>query len=226
MPQSELETKQARATANRKRSPVSRGLAFLVVLVIVVVLLLFLLSRAGSFLVVDDPQPSDVIVVLEGSGDTPGYTRALSLQSEGYAGRVLLDAAVSRGIFGRSEAELAKDYLERSGQRSTEICPTVGGSLFAEPADVQRCLQRIGARSAVLVTGDFETRRTLSIFRKRLPQYRWSVAAASTPYHFAEAYWKHRGWAKTVLEEWEQFLWWKLVDQRRSDVVLRVAGAP
>jgi len=46
------------------------------------------------------------------------------------------------------------------------------------------------------------------------------VAAASTPYHFAEAYWKHRGWAKTVLEEWEDLLWWKLVDQWRGDVVL------
>jgi uncharacterized SAM-binding protein YcdF (DUF218 family) len=183
-------------------------------------LVFFLLSRAGSFLVVDDPQRSDVIVVLEGSGDTPGYFRALHLKREGYAAKVLLNANVNAEIFGKTEAELARQYLDRIGQQATEICPTVGTSAFAEVADVQRCLQRLGASSAILVTSDFGTRRTLSIFQKRLPQYRWSVAAASTPYHFAEAYWKHRGWAKTVLEEWEDLLWWKLVDQWRGDVVL------
>ena len=169
---------------------------------------------------VDDPQRSDVIVVLEGSGDTPGYFRALHLKREGHARKVLLDANVNAEIFGKTEAELAREYLDRIGQQATEICPTVGTSVFAEAADVQRCLQRVGASSAILVTSDFGTRRALSIFQKRLPQYRWSVAAASTPYHFAEAYWKHRGWAKTVLQEWEDFLWWKLVDQRRGDVVL------
>jgi len=198
----------------------TKRLTLSAMLVVLAILLLYLLSCAGSFLVVDDPQHSDVIVVLEGSGDTPGYDRAVNLHREGYGARVLLDASVNGEIFGRTEVELAREFLDRSGQRSTEICPTVGNSLFAEAADVQRCLQRIGASSAILMTSDFETRRTLSIFRKRLPQYRWSVAAASTPYHSAEAYWKHRGWAKTVLQEWEEFLWWKLFDQWRSDVVL------
>jgi uncharacterized SAM-binding protein YcdF (DUF218 family) len=207
--------------ALKGRSSTTRRLVLFAMLVLVALLLLFLLSRAGSFLVLDDPQRSDVILVLEGSGDTPGFARALELQRQGYGSRVLLNAGVSPGIFGRSEAELAREYLDRSGQSSTEICPTVGDTLFAEAADVQRCLRPLGASSAILVTGDFETRLTLSIFRKRLPQYRWSVAAASTPNHFAEAYWKHRGWAKTVAQEWEELLWWKLVDQWRSDVVLR-----
>ena len=204
---------------NRRSSIFPRG-AFIGIFALAAALVFFLLSRAGSFLVVDGPQHSDVIVVLEGSGDTPGYFRALHLKREGYAAKVLLNANVNAEIFGKTEAELARQYLDRIGQQATEICPTVGTSAFAEVADVQRCLQRLGASSAILVTSDFGTRRTLSIFQKRLPQYRWSVAAASTPYHFAEAYWKHRGWAKTVLEEWEDLLWWKLVDQWRGDVVL------
>jgi hypothetical protein len=61
----------------------------------------------------------------------------------------------------------------------------------------------------------------LSIFQKRLPQYRWSVAAASAPYHYADRWWKHRGWAKTVLDEWQQLAWWELVDRWRPDVALR-----
>lgn len=193
----------------------------MLIFVILAAVVLFLLSRAGSFLVVDDPRASDAIVVLEGAGDTPGYNRSVLLLHQGFAKTILLDANISHTLYGRSEEELAADYLVRTGQLSTLICPTVSATLFDEVVDVKRCLDRIGARSAILMTGDFETRRTLDIFQKRLPQYRWSVAASSTPYHYAEAWWKHRGWAKTVLQEWEDFLWWKLVEQRRKDVVLR-----
>ena len=62
-----------------------------------------------------------------------------------------------------------------------------------------------GATSAIIVTSDFHTRRALSIFRKRLPQYEWSVAASSWPGNAAEQYWKHRWWAKSVLDEWEKY---------------------
>ena len=216
MPQSELGA-QARATVKRRRAWLFTSISLLALAGVAV----WTLSHAGSFLVVDDPQPSDAIVILEAAVDTPGYNRALNLRREGYAGKVLLNAGVSRAIFGRTEADLAKDFLNRTGQHSVYLCPVMGITLFDEVADVRRCLQQIGATSAILMTSDFETRRTLSIFQKRLPQYRWSVAAASTPYHFAEAYWKYRGWAKTVLQEWEDFLWWKLVAQWRADVVLR-----
>jgi len=222
-----------RSTNKRLAGPPSRSISdilFLVpskrrpvrfaVVVILAALALFLLSRAGSFLVVDDPQPSDAMVILEGSGDTPGYGRAASLVQQGYAKVVILDANVSKTLYGRSEAELAAEFLKRTGQYDTQICPVLSTGVFNEANDVKQCLHRIGARSAVLMTSDFETRRTLDIFQKRLPQYRWSVAAASTPYHFAEAYWKHRGWAKTVVVEWEEYLWWKLYEQWRKDVVL------
>jgi len=191
------------------------------IFLILAAVILFLLSRAGSFLVVDDPQRSDAIVVLEAAGDTPGYDRAVLLKNQGYAKTIFLDAGTGHDLYGRSEAELAAEYLVRTGQLSTQICPTTGGTSLDEVVDVKRCLDRVGARSAILMTGDFQTRRTLDVFQKRLPQYRWSVAAGSTPYHYAEAYWKHRGWAKSVLQEWEDFLWWKLVEQHRRDVILQ-----
>jgi len=221
MPQGKLEvTAGSQALSSTRPRSISGHLVRFAIAGIVIAVLLFLLSRAGSFLVVDDPRPSDAIVVLEGAGDTPGYDRAVLLKSQGYAKTIFLDAGISHDLYGRSEAELAAEYLVRTGQLSTQICQTVSGGLFDEVVDVKRCLDRVGARSAILMTSDFETRRTLDIFHKRLPQYRWSIAAGSTPYHFAEAYWQHRGWAKTVLQEWEDFLWWKLVEQRRKDVVL------
>lgn len=206
--------------AARERPSFSRRLTRIAILVVLFGLVLLLLSRAGSFLVVDDPQPSDAIVILAGSGDTPGYARAVDLHRHGLGSNIFLDAGVNPGIYGHSEEDLARDYLYRSGDLVTEICSIYGNTTEEEVVDVQRCLRRVGARSAILVTTDFATRRVLDVFRKRLPQYRWSVAAASTPNHFAEAYWKHRGWAKTVFQEWEDLLWWKLIDQWRSGVSL------
>ena len=75
--------------------------------------------------------------------------------------------------------------------------------------------------SVLIVTSDFHTRMALSIFQKRLPQYRWSVAASSAPYHDADQWWKHRAWAKLFLMNGKNSQWWELVDRWRPDVVLR-----
>ncbi len=178
-----------------------------------------LLSHAGSFLTLNNPKHSDVMVVLEGA-DSSRYAHAIDLYHQGYSPLILLDADATHDIYGKTEADLVTDYIARTHQGVTQVCPTLGDSTFAEAVDVQHCMQHAGATSAIIVTSNFHTRRALSIFQKRLPQYQWTVAAASAPYHFADEYWKHRAWAKSVLDEWEKFLWWKLVDQWRSDVVL------
>jgi len=192
-----------------------KRLLILGVLAVAGLFALFLLSRAGSFLIINAPQRSDVIVVLDGE-----WPQAVKLQKEGYAPRSLLDANTNYRLWGKSEAEMAAEFLERSKPPGMEICLVASGSTFNEAAEVQRCLQPLQPQSVLLVASDFDTRRTLSIFRTRLPQYRWSIAASSAPYHDADQYWKHRAWAKTVLNGWEQYLWWKLADQWRSDVVL------
>ena len=101
------------------------------------------------------------------------------------------------------------------------MCPTIHDSTYGEAVDVKRCLARLNISSVLIVTSDFHTRTALAIFQKRLPQYHWSIAAAYAPYHDADQWWKHRAWAKTVLEGWEKLIWWELVDRWRSDVVLR-----
>ena len=65
-------------------------------------------------------------------------------------------------------------------------------------------------RTVLIVTNDFHTRRVFSIFRRRLPQYHWSVAAAHDDYFFGLPWWHKREWAKTNLTEWEKLLWWEL----------------
>jgi uncharacterized SAM-binding protein YcdF (DUF218 family) len=182
---------------------------------ILLVIAFYLLAHAGSFLIVNDPQHADVIVVLDGE-----WPHAVQLQREGYAPRILLDVAVNHMIYGRSEGDLAQEFLEKEKPQAMEICPIRAQSTYEEVPDVRRCLERRHATSAIIVAPNFDTRRVISTFRKRAPQYQWSIAASSAPFHDADQYWKHRSWAKTVLNAWEHFLYWKLVDERREDVVL------
>jgi uncharacterized SAM-binding protein YcdF (DUF218 family) len=68
----------------------------------------------------------------------------------------------------------------------------------------------------LLVTSDYHTRRALGIFKHELRRHDISVAAASDPSQFGNAWWKHRQWAKTNFDEWLKLVWWKVVDRWRS----------
>jgi uncharacterized SAM-binding protein YcdF (DUF218 family) len=214
----DLETKRGQAsTLRRKMFSVFKRF---IVAIAIAVLVIVLLSHAGSFLILNAPEHADAILVLQGGADG-SYRHAVQLQKQGYADRILLDVSVTRTLFGKSEAGLATEFLDRTSPGVAEVCPTVQDSTFGEAVDVKRCLTRLNISSVLIVTSDFHTRMALSIFHKRLPQYLWSVAAASAPYHDADQWWKHRAWAKTVLDEWEQYAWWELVDRWRPDVALR-----
>ena len=70
-----------------------------------------------------------------------------------------------------------------------------------------------GGKSVLIVTSDFHTRRALSIFRREVPGYDYSVAAARDEPQFGVKWWTHRQWAKTFVDEWLRLIWWKAVDQ-------------
>ncbi len=221
MPRSEVEEQPAASLSPSRKTRWLRRIGILLLIVLLIRLALVPLSRAGSFLVINSPERSDVMVVLAGGAGSSRFAQALRLQKKGFAPLVLVDADVTRNYYGKSEADLVLDYLHRSNQTGIDVCPTMADSTYAEALDVEKCMRRVKAASGIIVTSDFHTRRALSIFRKRLPQYEWSVAASSAPANAAEQYWKHRWWAKTVIDEWEKYLWWELVDRWRADVVLK-----
>jgi uncharacterized SAM-binding protein YcdF (DUF218 family) len=197
-----------------------RRVVWLVLVVAVLGGIVWLLSKVGHFLVIHAPARSDVLLVLEGGIGSSRFEQALRLRKAGYAPLIMVDADVNRDYYGRTEADLLIDYLRRERLSSVEVCPTVADSTYNETKDVERCMKMAGATSAIIVTSDFHTRRALETFRKRLPQYRWSVAASSWPGNAAEQYWKHRWWAKAVLEEAQKYAWWELIDRWRPGTVL------
>jgi len=182
------------------------------VLVLVVLMGLFAV-RAGEFLVVDEPRPSDVIVVLAGETDRRP-ARALELLQQGYGKRVLIDVPAESHIYTFTQLDLAQKYVQSLPQAAAvSVCPIVGLSTKAETQDVEKCLARMNAGTVLIVTSEFHTRRALSIFRRELRGRSFSVAAAYDSAQFGTHWWTHRQWAKTAVDEWLRLLWWNVVDQ-------------
>jgi hypothetical protein len=188
-----------------------RFLRFLILLAI----LAALASRAARFLVIDDPQKADVIVVLAGeTGVRPA--RGVQLLERETAPRMFVDAETHNQIYNQSLYVIAQKYVGSLPDASRiDVCPIEGLSTDGESDDVRRCLQSLGVHRVLLVTSDFHTRRALSVFQHRMPQYQFSIAAAHDPLHFGTAWWTHREWAKVTFDEWIRLIWWEAVDRWR-----------
>ena len=181
----------------------------------VAVLLVWLGSRAGKFLILDEPRPSDVIVVLAGETEKRPQ-RALQLLQERYGRRIILDVPSAMTIYEFKQTDLAEKYIHDLPEAaSISVCPIYGLSTKDESKDVAKCIARTGAKSVLIVTSDFHTRRSLSVFRREVVGYEYSVAAARDETQFGARWWTHRQWAKTFVDEWLRLVWWKAVDQWR-----------
>jgi DUF218 domain len=186
-----------------------------VVLIVILSWWLLFSLTSGGFLVVNNPQRADVVVVL--AGETYRRpARGLELLSQNYAPRMLLDVPALETIYGWNAVELAQRYVQQLPQsQSVKVCPIFGLSTKAEAQDVSRCLEQSGVHSILVVTSDYHTRRALSAFRRELPQYLIYVAAARDPQQFNPAWWKRRQWAKMNFDEWIRLAWWESVDRWR-----------
>lgn len=199
--------------------------AIAIVFVVIIVALAF--EYGASFLRVNDAQRSDVIVVLGGGLDDSRYWRAVELMKAGYAPRIILDAEAGGDKYGKNNAQLAREFLERIHAENTFVCPVYGDSTYAETEDVARCLAPLKVSSALIVTSDYHARRAFSIFKARLPRYHWSIANSYAPYEHGgnermagDNWWNNRRWAKTILEEWQKLIWWDLVERWKPNLVL------
>ena len=73
-------------------------------------------------------------------------------------------------------------------------------STMDEAAQAGRCLDAVGARSVLVVTSEYHTRRALSVFRHVFPDRSIGVAGAVEPDQFGVRWWRHRQWAKVTLK--------------------------
>jgi DUF218 domain len=184
------------------------ALAFLLVAALIV-----FGANAGRMLVIDSPQPSDVIIVLAGETDHRP-ARALELLDQGYARRLLIDVPVEDKEFEYTERQLAEQYIRsRPEAAQLGICPIEGLSTREESHDVEKCLAQERGSRILIVTSDYHTHRALSIFRREIPGKTFSVAAAYDSTQYGTHWWARRQWAKTWLYEGLRWFWWILVER-------------
>src|SRR5882724_11777502 len=173
---------------------------------------------AGRMLVRDHPEKSDVIVVLAGDSQDERYRRGMELLRAGYARHLLLDASSDSRYFGHTPAEYAQAFLQQEAKEmapQVSVCSFEEDSTLTETGYVGKCLEPFHPANVLLVTSDWHTARARSVFKHRLPQYRWSVAAAKDPRLFGTKWWRHREWAKTTFQEWLKVIWWNGIDRWR-----------
>ncbi len=170
-------------------------------------------ANAGRILVIENPQPSDVIVVLAGETDRRP-ARALELLNQGYAPRILLNVPAEANIYQFTQIQLAEKYVQDLPQNgSIAICPIHGLSTHDESRDVEKCLTHESGNRVLIVTSDFHTRRALSVFRREVIGKSFSISAAHDDAQFGVQWWTHRQWAKTCFEEWLRLFWWYVIDR-------------
>ena len=184
-------------------------------LIVALALILLLSTTSGAFLVVNNPQHADVIIVLAGETDRRP-SRGLELLSQNYAPKMLLDVPAVAKIYDLSLADIAREYVQHLPQKnSVTICPIVGLSTKAEAHDVATCLRALNVHSLLVVTSDYHTRRALSTLQHELPEYEIHIASVSDLQQFGVRWWKHRQWAKMNFEEWLRLVWWEVIDRWR-----------
>ena len=185
----------------------------------IVIAIALLLPRAGSFLVVDHPLPSDVGVVLQGDRADFRLNRGIELIKKGVARELFVNADNRAPFYGKTFLQLAQEYIQRlppDVAAHIHACPLAATSTVEEVADTERCLAPLHPTRILLVTSDYHTRRSLAVFRTVLPKYTWSVAASHDPVEFGEHYWKSREWLKTTFTEWQKLLFWNLFERWKA----------
>lgn len=174
--------------------------------------------RGGQWLVINSPQKSDVILVLD--GDTQYRPmRGVELLSRGYGSHLLLDVPSDNRVYNLKAEQIARQYiatLSPSIAERTKPCPVRALSTDEEAHSAERCLRALGARSVLLVTSDYHSRRALATFRHVLPSFQFSVASCYDPVHYGTQWWLRREWTKWFLAETTKFAWFEMVDRWRN----------
>ena len=136
-------------------------------LVAAVLLAMLLLATSGGFLVVNDPRPADLIVVLAGDTDRRP-ARGLELKRAGQAPELLLDVPANATVFNLPVVDIAQNYVNALPEHDhIHVCPIFGLSTKAETHDVARCIADKAAKKILIVTSDYHTRRALTTFTGR-----------------------------------------------------------
>jgi uncharacterized SAM-binding protein YcdF (DUF218 family) len=159
------------------------------------------------------PEKAEIIVVLAGDGYGRRILRAAELVEQGHAPRVLVNGAAE--FYGLNESQAAIEFAVQRGapRRVFDAFPNEAKSTIEEAKIVDDELARRGVSKALVVTSDFHTRRSRSLFEARgSGKVRYVFVAAPHPEFDPEAWWQSRQGVKTLFLEYLKtfYTWFEL----------------
>jgi uncharacterized SAM-binding protein YcdF (DUF218 family) len=184
----------------------------------------YLLTKAGNFLVVEEPvlTPSDMIVVLNGR-DTERLLAAADLFHQGHAavvGMVALEKQAGTDEFRKrvgpdwNSKVFAQRALEALGIPETAFTwiGNGAGSTFEEARAVEQFAKAKGYRSIIVVTSKWHSKRTRSVFASVFRHEDVHIAVWPTKYDTFDptAWWKSEGRVQLVIEEYVKLAYYVL----------------
>jgi len=165
----------------------------------------FWLGALGGFLVrADPPAQADYAVVLAGDGHGNRIIMGAELVRRGFVRKVLIDGP--EGYYGVAECDLALNFAMKKGYPEEYFIklPMKVTSTREEAEVAIAELRRLGARSFLLVTSDYHTRRAGRTFRALASGLDMRVIAAPDRYFRANSWWQNREAQKIVYFEWSK----------------------
>ncbi|MDD4781269.1 MAG: YdcF family protein [Tissierellia bacterium] len=179
----------------------------LAIILSVVVLIRLSLPSLGTFLVTEDkPQPSDIIVVLMGSGPDR-ILGAVDLYEQGYADHIVMvrnmvrgyDLVVSQGVKIPHDTDIAKEVAVQLGVPAEKVTILPGDALSTrdEAIAVREYLKgEPNINSLIIVTSKYHSGRAKKIFVKAMSSIDREIEVLSYPTEYddfnAEKWWKSR----------------------------------
>lgn len=152
-----------------------------------------ILGAMGEGLVKDGPpQKADAALVLAGDFSGERIKTAAQLVRDGYAPVALVSGPY--GAYGYYENDLAIPFAVKAGfpESYFKPLPHQAKSTKEEAAAIVPELRRMGAKTVLLVTSDYHTRRAGNIFRRAAPDLTFYVVGAPDEHFTPRGWWRDR----------------------------------
>ena len=163
------------------------------------------LSALGAYLIqADQPAKADYAVVLAGDHTGGRLITGAELVRNGFVRKAIVDGP--QGTYGFAECDLAVDFGIKKGYPADYFIklPMEATSTRQEAQIVMAELRRLGARSFLLVTSDYHTRRAGRNFRPLANGMEMRVIAAPDKHYRWNSWWRDREAQKVFYVEWSK----------------------
>ncbi len=161
---------------------------------------LWLRAMGDALVHSEQPVKADLVVVLAGDDTGARVLKGAELVREGYAPKVLVDGPEC--CYGKHESDLAIEFAVSHGYPREWFIPLPmeARSTREEARIVVPEIRRLKARTFLVVTSDYHSRRAAGVFRELAPGA-FRVVAAPGGY-LEEGWWRSREGQKQVSIEW------------------------